>query len=96
MMSRDEILGIIREHADRLREQYSAERIGLFGSGVREAAGPESDVDILVLFGQPSFDNYMGLKEDLESMLGSEVDLVLSDALKPRIRPQIEREVVYA
>jgi len=38
----------------------------------------------------------MGLKFQLQDLFGVEVDLVLADSLKPRIRPYIEREVVYA
>ena len=50
-------------------------------------AGPESDVDLLVTFqGESTFNGYMGLKEDLEALLGRKVDLVTLHGLKPRIR----------
>jgi predicted nucleotidyltransferase len=37
----------------------------------------------------------MQLKFFLESLLGWNVDLVTPRAIKPRIRPQIEREAVH-
>jgi predicted nucleotidyltransferase len=37
----------------------------------------------------------MGLKFRLEEILGRDVDLVLKDALKPRLRPIIEKQVRY-
>ncbi len=42
----------------------------------------------------PTFDSFMGLKLFLEDHLGRKVDLVTPDALKPRMRPVVEREAV--
>jgi len=72
------------------------QRIGIFGSFARGNAGPESDVDILVELKEPTFDHYMDLKFYLEDILGLSVDLVLHDAIKPRLKPIIEPEVIYA
>jgi len=93
--SLDEVLNVLREIAPDLERQFSARRIGVFGSFVRDEAVDKSDVDILVEFEQPTFDHYMDLKFRLEGALGRPVDLVLRDTLKPRIRPLVEREVVY-
>jgi hypothetical protein len=43
-----------------------------------------------------SFDVYMDLKDFLEEMFGCKVDLVMKDALKPRLRDPILKETVYA
>jgi len=40
--------------------------------------------------------NYMDLKFRLEAVLGRPVDLVIANTLKPRLKPIIEQEVVYA
>ena len=71
-------------------------KIGLFGSMVRGEARPDSDLDVLVEFDAPSFDHYMDLKFYLEELLHLPVDLVLHDVIKPRLKPIIEQEVVYA
>ena len=69
--------------------------IALFGSVARDQASPESDIDVLVEFAtRPGFDGYMRLKEHLESLLGQRVDLVMTGALKPSVRPVIEREAI--
>lgn len=70
--------------------------LGLFGSYRRGTPRPESDMDFLVDLEQPSFDSYMDLKLWLEDTFGCPVDLVLMDSIKPRLRPVILREVVYA
>ena len=40
------------------------------------------------------FDRFMGLKAFLENALGAPVDLVTEKAIRPRLRPYIEREAV--
>ncbi|MBI4800823.1 MAG: nucleotidyltransferase family protein [Desulfarculus sp.] len=79
-----------------LARRFSVKRIGVFGSCARGEAGPQSDVDIIVDLAEPTFDHYMDLKFFLEETLQRRVDLVLADTVKPRLRPIIEREAVYA
>ena len=70
----------------------------LFRSLIRNEQGKGSDIDVLVEFkkGMKTFDNYMELKFFLEEQLGGKVDLVISDALKPQIKPYVMREIEYA
>ena len=96
MNKKEEILSFLRQHREELKEKFSVERIGLFGSVLREAEDASSDVDILVEFEQPTFDHYMDLKFFLEDSFGRPVDLVLADSLKPRLKPIITQEVTYA
>jgi hypothetical protein len=86
---------------DRLRAnresfaRFGVKSLSLFGSTARDEAGPDSDVDVLVEFeGRVSFDGYMGLKHFLEDLLGTSVDVVTPSGLKPRIRPQVERDTI--
>jgi len=57
-----------------------------------------SDIDVLAEFypNQKTFDNYMELKFFLERILHRKVDLVIKEAVKPRIKPYILNEVLYA
>jgi len=79
-----------------LKERFSVRRIGVFGSCARGDEGPESDVDIIAELAEPTFDNYMNLKFRLEDVLQRPVDLVMADTVKPRLKPIIEKEVIYA
>jgi len=91
---------IMRSIQDNLSEikRYGIRRIGVFGSFVRSSQNEKSDIDVLVEFypGRKSFDNYMDLKFFLEKLLRRKVDLVIKDAVKPRIRTYILKEVLYA
>ncbi len=70
-------------------------RLGLFGPTARDEGREDSDLDLLVDFEVgPTFDSFMGLKLFLEDHIGRRVDLVTPDALKPRLRPIVEREAV--
>ena len=68
----------------------------MFGSFAKGDERAESDVDILVELAEPTFDHYMDLKFRLEEVLQRPVDLVIADTVKPRLKPIIEREVIYA
>lgn len=93
-MRRDEALARLRAHQADLR-RFHVRSLALFGSVARDEAGPESDLDLLLEFDGPAtFDLYMGLKLFLEDVLGCRVDLVMNKALKPRMRPHVEREAV--
>ena len=91
-----DVLQVIRDERSELAGRFTVQRIGVFGSFARGNVHPDSDVDIIVELKNPTFDNYMDLKFYLEDILHRPVDLVLHDAVKPRLKPIIEREVVYA
>ena len=97
--SEDEKLDVIlriRGIRNELAHRFTVRRIGVFGSFARGSADQGRDVDILVELTEPTFDNYMDLKFYLEKILSRPVDLVMAEAVKPRLRSIIEREVVYA
>jgi len=95
-LNKNEILETLRAHRDELRKRFGVKSLAVFGSVARGEARPDSDVDILVEFeGRATFDRYMGLKFFLEDLLGRRVDLVTRKALKPRMRPYVEREAIY-
>jgi predicted nucleotidyltransferase len=93
-------------HHDQLRvlcQRYGVRRLELFGSATRGDFNPDtSDYDFFVDFGdQPvagSFKRYMGLKFDLEALLGRPVDLVERDAVTNPyfLRATADRREVYA
>lgn len=94
-MRREDVLTILSQHRGQLEQSHGLRFIALFGSIARDQASAESDVDLLVEFARrPGFDGYMRLKEHLESLLGRRVDLVMIGAIKPSLRPEIEREAI--
>ena len=92
---REAVLQKLEENRDTIRG-FGVKRLGLFGSVARGEATERSDLDFLVELEKKSFDVYMDLKDFLEEMFGCKVDLVMKDALKPRLREPILKETVYA
>lgn len=93
--SREEVLDLLQRNRERLK-MLGVRRLGLFGSCARGEATAGSDLDFVVEFTEKSFDAYMDLKAFLESLFGCRIDLVLANTIKPRLRPIIQREALYA
>jgi predicted nucleotidyltransferase len=92
---RSEVTRRLTDHWQELA-RFGVKSLALFGSVARDEAQPASDVDLLVEFnGRATFDQYMDLKLYLEELLGCRVDLVTRKALRPQLRPIIEREALY-
>jgi predicted nucleotidyltransferase len=68
-------------------------RVWLFGSAARGEAEETSDIDLLLELdkGVSLFD-FARFKLELEAMLRKKVDLVSSNGISPRLRPDIERD----
>lgn len=93
-MDREEILATIRNNQGHLHE-LGVRSLKVFGSVARGEIEPDSDIDLLVELEPPlTFDRYIRTKFFLEDLLGRDVDLVFPDTLKPRIRPEVEREAI--
>lgn len=95
-MTRDEVLHVLAEHRDELRERFGVESLALFGSVVRDESKPGSDIDILIRFDGPATSKrYFGVQFYLEDLLGHSVDLVTDKALRSELRPYVEREAIH-
>jgi len=94
-----EIKKILEKNNNYLRQTFHIRELGIFGSFVKgeEKIDNDSDIDILITFGKgyKDFFNYMRLKYYLEDLLGREVDLVIKEAVKPRLKERIFKEVKY-
>ena len=96
MLGREDILQRLQEHQEEMATRFSVLRIGLFGSYLHGNEGEKSDIDLVVDLSEPTFDHYMDLKFYLEALFERPVDLVLSDTIKPRLKPVIQKEAAYA
>ena len=94
-MHRDQAISLIRSRLQELRRAFGVRALAVFGSVARNEAGPTSDVDVLVEFDGPTTsDRYFGVKEALEELLGTRVDLATPAMLKPRLKLEVDREAV--
>lgn len=95
-ISKNQITDIIQKNMDFLRSEYKVDTMGIFGSVSRGEEKEGSDIDILVEFSKPlGFFKFTELEEFLSKIIGEKVDLVTKKALKPVIKNEILKEVIY-
>lgn len=95
-MNRTQVLEHLARHKPTLVARYGITDLALFGSTARDTATANSDIDILVSFDGPATsERYFGVQFFLEDLLGRPIDLVTDKALRPELRPFIERAAVH-
>ncbi len=94
-MTRSRAIELLRQSKETLASRYGVTRLALFGSTARDAACEGSDVDVLVGFeGPATSQRYFGVQFYLEDLFQHPVDLVTEKALRPELRPFIEKEAI--
>lgn len=86
------------ERLVQIRRAHGTKSVALFGSFAKGDAGPDSDIDVLVEFGQPiGLLALVRLERELSEAMGRGVDLVTSDAISPHLRDEIlsSRRIIY-
>lgn len=94
-MDKNAVIDVLSRSKPHLQKQFGVVGLALFGSTARGVASESSDVDVLVTFDGPATSyRYFDVQFYLEDLLGRPVDLVTDKALRPELRPHIERELV--
>lgn len=89
------MIALLSQHKSELQRRFGVLRLALFGSHARDRAQEGSDIDVLVAFDGPADSaRYFGLLFYLEDLLGGPVDLVTEKALRPQLRPFVERDAI--
>lgn len=98
VLARREILSLLRAQAESLR-RYGVKRVGLFGSYATGKQTKGSDIDLLLEFERPSFDNFMEVSNYLERLLGRKVDVLTPQGIEgirvKEVAESIKRSIVY-
>jgi predicted nucleotidyltransferase len=78
-----------------LAARHGISDVRVFGSVARGEDGPTSDLDLLVRLPEVAGLFLLGrFKEDLEAVLHVTVDVVPDDGVKPRVRANIDKDLV--
>jgi predicted nucleotidyltransferase len=80
----------IKIAAERIAKQYGVKRVYLFGSYAKNAATPESDIDLLIEKGKPiSLIDLSGMRIKFENELKTSIDLLTTDGTESEFRKEI-------
>ncbi len=95
-MKKDEIIDILKNDKQFLKENYGVVNIALFGSYAKGLENKDSDVDFIVEFKAPSYSLLMGLYSYLENKLNSKIEIVRKGPhLSKRFLDTIENDLIY-
>ncbi len=93
-MKRDQVLAIVNAHQTELQD-LGVKSLELFGSVARDKASSDSDVDFLVEFAiEASLFDLFRVRHYLEDLLGCDVDLGTTDALREHLREPVLKDVI--
>lgn len=94
-MGIEEILETLRNTRHEIEREYKAKIVGVFGSYARGEQGVDSDLDVLIdLSGNANLLDLVGLGQSLEELLCCRVDVVSRRALRDRIKPGVEHDLI--
>jgi predicted nucleotidyltransferase len=94
-VNRDQALALLAKSKSELALRFGVSHLSLFGSTARDAAGPDSDIDILVSFDGPATSRkFFGVQFYLEDLFQRRIDLVTEKSVRAELRPYIEREAI--
>ena len=99
MLTKDEVIKILRKELSYLGSEYSVERIGLFGSYAKGTQAHGSDIDIVVEFGTPIGLKFVEFCDYIEKLLGKKTDILtpagISGIRIERVAESIRNSIVY-
>jgi len=98
MIDSNNILNYLKEHKDRLLNEYHLTKIGLFGSIARGEQNDLSDIDVVIEFKANTPDLYtlkLRLKNEIQSRFNMRVDICRLKYIKPIFKNQIISEIKY-
>ena len=92
----EELKKIVAEEKDKIRKEYKAQIVAVFGSYARGDFHADSDLDLLVnLDAGASLFDLIGLQHFLEDRLGCKVDVGTRNSLREEIRESVFNEAIY-
>ena len=96
MKTTAEIIEILRDYKARSAEKYGIETLGLFGSVARGEQNEKSDIDVFIRLKKPDFFVRMAIKEELEHLFHTEIDLVpIFETMRMLLRNNIKQDAIY-
>ena len=96
MLSTKEIIAILKKFKAESASKYGITSLGLFGSFARNQQRETSDVDVYVTLKESDFFVLERIKEELESLIHSNIDIVnYRDSLRNSFKQNILNDAIY-
>jgi len=97
-LTKAQIVRTLRKEDEALK-RYSVKRLGLFGSFARGEQTARSDIDFVVEFERPTYDNFYDLSQFLEKLFKRKVEVLTPSAVASirvdEVARSIRESVIY-
>ena len=98
-ISSQHLLNALQKRQQTLKQRFKVRKIGLFGSYANRKQTAKSDIDLIVDFEEPTFDNFMGLITYLEELFGRKVDVLTPEGIESirvkSVAEDIKKNIIY-
>lgn len=99
MLTKEEIVRLLKENHSYLSSEYGISKLGLFGSFAIGDPSEASDVDIFVEFDRPIGLKFVELADYLERLMGRKVDVLTPAGVQgirlKHVANKIAESIVY-
>lgn len=96
MKTLPEYITLLHDYMQQNASRYGILRMGIFGSVARNQHTETSDVDVYIEGQLHGFFALVGIKQELEELLGCKVDIVrLREKMDSYLREKILKEGIY-
>ncbi len=95
-MERFEIIEMLKRYKEENKKKYHIRKLGIFGSAAKGELKKHSDIDVVVNLKKQDLFELIGIKQDLEEMFRSPIDIVsYRDKMNPFLKKRIDKEAIY-
>jgi len=99
MLTKEQVIQLLRENYPHLAAEYGVKRIGLFGSYAKGVPNEQSDVDVVVEFERPIGLKFIEFTDYLENLFDRKVDVLTPAGLHGirlrQVAENIAESIVY-
>ena len=95
--SKEDVIYYLNKNKELLHKRFGVNRIGIFGSFVKQCQTDSSDIDIVIEMEKTkkNIHSFLKLKRFLEKELARKIDMGFEDSLKPAVKDEIKEEIIY-
>lgn len=96
MKKLDDVIKTLDNYKSEVFKNYDIKQLCVFGSLVRGENSVNSDIDMIVEYNiTPDLLKYIELENHLEKILNTKVDLIIKNSIRPELKSDILRDVIY-
>lgn len=93
MLTKNDVITILRDQQPWLKERFGVKRIAIFGSFAKGTPSKDSDVDMLIEFDRPIGIDFFKVIDFLEEKIGRKVDVLTPGGMQSIRRTTIVESI---